>query len=145
MHTYEHRQTAQWIVLIATLAAVAYAMAAFMTGLYVFFGIALLLLAVALGFGTLSTRVTDAGISWAYTLGWPGQAISLADVAKAEVTTTTFWEGWGIHWTIWHGWLWNAAGYGAVMIHRRSGGVVTVGTDDPQGLYEAIVERLPKP
>jgi hypothetical protein len=136
---YEHRQSAQWIVLIMTVLAVLAAMAAFVSGAYWMFLEAALFLAIGVGFSTLGTRVTAEGVSWAYTLGWPGGAIAFGDIEKTEVTTTNFWlEGYGIHWTIWHGWLWNVSGYGAVMITTRNGRRTTLGTDDPQGFYAAI-------
>lgn len=146
MGAYEHRQSAQWLVLIATIVAVASAMGAFMSGTYGLFGVSALFLLIGLNFSTLTTCVGQTGVSWAYTLGWPAAEIAFDDIEKIEITTTNFWlEGYGIHWTIWHGWLWNVSGYGAVMIHRRRGGRVTIGTDDPQGLYEAIARRLPNP
>jgi hypothetical protein len=136
---YEHRQSSQWVVLIMVVMAVAFAMAAFMTGAYALFPMAALFVAVGLDFSTLTTRVGADGVSWSYTLGWPSGALLLGDIAKAEVTTTNVWlEGYGIHWTIWHGWLWNVSGYGAVMMTTRSGRRITLGTDDPQGLYQAI-------
>jgi hypothetical protein len=53
-------------------------------------------------------------------------------------------EGFGVHWTFRHGWLWNVAGSDAVMIRKRNGKAVTLGTDDAQGLYNAIQAGLRK-
>lgn len=83
-------------------------------------------------------RVDARGVSWSFTAGIPGGVIPFEDIADALITTTRFWEGWGIHWTIIHGWLWNVAGFQGVLIRKRNGRVVTLGTDDPQGLYDAI-------
>ncbi len=145
MPSYEHRQSAQWIVVVSAVPAVLFGMAGFLTGIVAAFLLAVLLVVVAVAFSTLTTRVDTAGVTWAYTLGWPGATIPFDDIGTVEVTKTNFWEGWGIHWTIWHGWLWNVSGYGAVMIHRRGGGAVTVGTDDPHGLYDAIERARAKP
>ena len=126
------------MVLLLAILAVAMAMGAFMYGPYEALVLPALLVVMAIAFTTLTTRVDATGVSWAFTLGWPSLHVAFSDIDAVEVTTTNFWEGWGIHWTIWHGWLWNVAGYGAVMIHTRGGARITIGTDDPQGLYEAI-------
>ena len=131
MPTYEHRQLSYWIVIICALSFVLTAMFRSLAPL-------LFLVAVAVVFSTLSTRVDANGISWAFGLGAPRGSIPLADIADVQITKTNFWEGFGIHWTIWHGWLWNVWGYRAVMIRKRNGGTVTLGTNDPQGLYDAI-------
>jgi hypothetical protein len=92
--------------------------------------------------GAIFTRLTIAvdanAVRWHFGWGWPGGSIAMADVARAEITQTNLLEGWGIHWTIWHGWLWNAGGFQAVEIFKTNGGAVTLGTDDPQGLAQAI-------
>jgi hypothetical protein len=91
---------------------------------------------------TVFTRLTIAvdadAVTWHFGWGWPGGSIAKRDIERAEVTKTNLFEGWGIHWTIWHGWLWNAGGFQAVEIFKRNGGGVTLGTDDPQGLFQAI-------
>lgn len=92
--------------------------------------------------GAIFTRLTiavDANtLRWHFGWGWPGGAVAMADIARAEITQTNLLEGWGIHWTIWHGWLWNAGGFQAVEIFKTNGGDLTLGTDDPQGLAQAI-------
>lgn len=146
MQSYEHSQRAQWMVLILAVFAVGIAMGGFMNGEYGLFGVSLLLFFMAIAFTTLTTRVDDSGVSWAFTLGWPSYHIAFDEIERIEVTTTNFWlEGYGIHWTIWHGWLWNVSGYGAVMLYTQGGSRITIGTDDPQGLYQAIGQHLPKP
>jgi hypothetical protein len=94
-------------------------------------------------FTRLTIRVDAHAVTWHFGWGWPGGAISTSEIERAEVTQTNLLEGWGIHWTIWHGWLWNAGGFAAVEISKRNSGAVTLGTDDPQGLLQAI-ERFRK-
>jgi len=136
---YEHRQFSQWMVLLLAVFAVVFAMIGFMGFAVEARFAAFLFVAIAIAFSALVTRVDANGVSWNYTVGAPGGKIAFSEIANVEVTTTSFWEGWGIHWTIWHGWLWNVSGYGAVMITKTDGGRVTLGTDDPQGFYEAVV------
>jgi hypothetical protein len=96
------------------------------------------LLLVGIIFTRLTIVVDAHGVRWHFGWGWPGGAIAMADIARAAITQTNLLEGWGIHWTIWHGWLWNAGGFQAVEIFKHDGGGVTLGTDDPQGLAQAI-------
>jgi hypothetical protein len=138
MQAYEHRQFSQWMVAFFGVSAVVFAMFGFMGAGLPARLVAFLFVAIAIAFSALVTRVNANGVSWAFTLGAPGGSIPFADIEDVEITKTNFWEGWGIHWTIWHGWLWNVSGYGAVIVRKRGGGRVTLGTDDPQGLYEAI-------
>ena len=98
---------------------------------------------VILAFSILRTGVDGDAVRWAFTFGIPGGRIPLTAIESAEITTTNLLEGWGIHWTIWHGWLWNVSGFRAVEIHYGAGKRITLGTDDPQGLLEAI-ERFRK-
>jgi hypothetical protein len=131
MPSYEHRQLSYWMIVIFAVSAVLTAM---LGGL----ALPLVLVLVATTFSSLSTQVDANRVSWAFALGFPRGAIPVADIADVQITKTNFWEGFGIHWTFWHGWLWNVWGYRAVMIRKRNGGTVTLGTNDPQGLYDAI-------
>lgn len=89
-------------------------------------------------FARLTTRVDRTGISWSFTFGIPARHIAFAELERAELTTTSIFEGWGIHWTARHGWLWNVWGFRAVELFLRNGRRVTLGTDDPHGLAAAI-------
>jgi hypothetical protein len=139
MPLYEHRQVSPWLMVPLGIYAV------FVLGLAragrspssVAF-LMLAVVAVAVGFLALSTRVDERAVSWSFTFGTPGGTIPLADIADAQVIKTRFWEGFGIHWTFTHGWLWNVWGFSAVMIRKRDGRIVTLGTDDAQGLADAI-------
>lgn len=117
MQTYEHRQISLW-----PLAA-----------------LALLLLP----FSILTTRVDERGVGWNFGVGFPGGFIPFADIEKIEPVRTALWEGVGIHQTPRHGWLWNVGGRDAVMIHKRNGRTVTLGSNDARELLEAIRGRLP--
>lgn len=139
MPTYEHKQFSPW--LLPVVAAVIYAFFRFgldspeMPGRL---AAAAAVTVIAIAFTELKTRVDPGGVSWAFTLGVPGGFIPFVDIADVQMTRTSFWEGWGIHWTILHGWLWNVSGFQGVMIRKRNGRIVTLGTDDPDGLYQAI-------
>jgi hypothetical protein len=86
----------------------------------------------------LTTKVDEGGVSWAFGVGFPSGEIAAGSIARAEITQTNFMEGWGIHWTIWHGWVWNVWGFQAVQIFKNDGTSITIGTDDPEGFVAAI-------
>lgn len=141
MEHYEHRQHSTWMYWIAII----------VLALFVFFaraepstgpGLAIASVIVALSMAVcsrLTTRVDVDAVSWSFGWGWPAGSIPLAEIASVEGTETNLLEGWGIHWTIWHGWLWNTGGFQAVEMTKRDGSRITLGTDDPQGLYDAII------
>ena len=49
----------------------------------------------------------------------------------------TWYHGWGIHW-VGSGWVYNVSGWEAVEIVMRNGRRHRIGTDDPNGLAQAI-------
>ena len=99
-----------------------------------------LIVVAALGamFSRLTTTVEGGVVAWYFGFGFPRGSRTLGEIASAELTQTNLLEGWGIHWTIWHGWVWNVRGFQAVQIHSTDGSSVTIGTDDPQGFLNAI-------
>lgn len=141
MERYEHHQHSTWMYWVAIVVLALFVLidrSVPSAGL----GLAIGSVAIAVSMAVcsrLTTRVDSDAVSWAFGWGWPGGSIPLAEIASVEGTETNLLEGWGIHWTIWHGWLWNAGGFQAVEMTKRNGSRVTIGTDDPQGLYEAIV------
>jgi hypothetical protein len=133
MQAYEHRQWAPLNLLIVIVTAVAAMFAGPRYG-----PVYALTILGALVFARLTTRVDREGISWSFTLGVPAGRLVFAELDHAELTRTNLFEGWGLHWSIWHGWVWNVWGFRAVELFLRNGQRETIGTDDPQGLFAAI-------
>lgn len=101
---------------------------------------------LALMWSRLTIRIDDDRLRWSYGPGWPRFSLRLADIAAVEVTRTTFWQGWGIHRTR-RGWLYNIAGWDAVLIWRTDGKQVLLGSDEPRRLkaaVERVIERRPE-
>jgi hypothetical protein len=138
---YERTQHALWMW-IALGIPIAIVLAAWTTNPVPTMGVPAAVVIVPLLVGAIFTRLTirvdSAAVTWHFGWGWPGGSIAMGDIARAALTKTSLLEGFGIHWTIWHGWLWNASGFQAVEIFKTNGGGVTLGTADPQGLAEAI-------
>ncbi|HTU68884.1 MAG TPA: hypothetical protein VMF11_01070 [Candidatus Baltobacteraceae bacterium] len=138
---YERTQHARWmwfILLAALPLVVAWGLSPSIATLAPAIAVVVPIVAILAIFARLTIHVDGEAVSWYMGWGWPAGAIALRDIAGAELTSTNFLEGWGIHYTIWHGWLWNVGGFRAVEITKTDGRRVTLGTDDPQGLLQAI-------
>jgi hypothetical protein len=85
-------------------------------------------LTVTVGKGVVEAR---------FLLGWPVRRIDLRGVVDAEPVRNRWYLGWGIRWVP-NGWMFNVGGLDAVELRMRSGRVFRIGTDDPDGLLEAI-------
>lgn len=96
-----------------------------------------LMLATALGFGSLNVCVNRDSLQWRFGLGWPRKSLALSEIAAAAPTRTRFIEGWGIHLTR-RGWLYNVSGFDAVLITRHDGKTLMIGSDEPRALAAAI-------
>jgi len=140
MQLYEHRQISPWMLLPLVVVVVAFALFGAANPADAFAKlVALIVVAlITLMFCTLTTHVDAQRLSWWFTFGLPGGEIPYSNIADVELTRTSLLEGWGIHWTFGHGWLWNVAGFNAVTITKRDGSKTTLGTDDTQSLYDAI-------
>jgi hypothetical protein len=68
-------------------------------------------------------------------------SIRYSDIRKVEVGRTLLLDGWGIHWSLRGGWVWNLWGRDCVVVHR-SKGTLRVGTDDVAGLARFLEERI---
>lgn len=143
--SYEHRQSATWVIALLLFAA------AFTAALGLLGGagtrpvsvMALVFLAVAWLFNGLTVRVTDETVSAAFGPGLIARRIPLRDVEDARVVRNHWWYGWGIRLTP-HGWLFNIAGLDAVEVTFRGGKHFRIGTDEPEALVDAIQARLPR-
>lgn len=101
------------------------------------------LLALAfVAFDGLTVRITADELTWRFGhLGFPRGQVKLADITEVSVTRTSFWEGWGIRWTR-RGMLYNVSGFDAVLLRRRGGKPVMLGTDEPRRLKAALDAAL---
>jgi hypothetical protein len=87
--------------------------------------------------GSLTVRIAGEELQVRFGLGWPRKTVRLPDIESAEVTRTTFLEGWGVHRTR-RGWLYNVSGFDAVLLRLANGRSLMVGTDEPRRLKAAI-------
>ncbi|MEO7456162.1 MAG: hypothetical protein ABIY52_07855 [Gemmatimonadaceae bacterium] len=93
-------------------------------------------------FSTLTVRVADGALAWHFGPGAFRKSVPLASVAKAEETTTSAIEGWGIHLTM-RGWLYNVSGRKAVLVTLRDRTGFLLGSDEPDALVRALGQLGP--
>jgi hypothetical protein len=101
------------------------------------------MLAVTIGWlwSSLTVRIADDALRVQFGLGLPRKTVPLADLESAEVTRTRFVDGWGVHRTR-RGWLYNVSGFDAVLLRRKDGKALLVGTDEPRKLKAALDRAL---
>jgi hypothetical protein len=58
------------------------------------------------------------------------RTVRYADIERVEVGRTLILDGWGIHYSIRGGWVWNLWGRDCVVVCLKKGGVLRIGTDD---------------
>jgi hypothetical protein len=104
-------------------------------GMYIAFGVGLLIALVTPAFHHLT--VEDWGDRLAIRFGPVplfGRTVRYADIEKVEVGRTLILDGWGIHYSIRGGWVWNLSGRDCVIVRFKKGGVLRIGTDDAHDL-----------
>jgi hypothetical protein len=104
-------------------------------GLYIAASVGLLIALLAPAFHHLT--VADQGDRLAIRFGPVplfGRAVQYAAITGVEVGRTLILDGWGIHYSIRGGWVWNLWGRDCVVVHLKNGGVVRIGTDDAENL-----------
>lgn len=100
-------------------------------------GIPLFITMITLGlFSVLEISIDAQTLNWRF-MPFIRKSVSLADIAEAKPTRTSFIYGWGIHYTD-RGWLYNVSGFGAVHVRMRDGKQFMLGSDEPMVLADAI-------
>lgn len=67
--------------------------------------------------------------------------VPYTDIVSVETGRTTFLDGWGIHYSLRGGWVWNLWGWDCVKLTLKKGKLF-VGTDDPGGLADFLRSRV---
>jgi hypothetical protein len=106
-------------------------------GLAVLAVTAAILAAAILLFCSLTVTVGAAHVTIRFGLTPVRKRIRLADVASFEAVRNPWYFGWGIQ-RYGPGWLYNVSGFEAIEIVRTDGKELRIGTDDAQGLIQAL-------
>ena len=145
---YSHTQVGWW--LIATLGIAALAIAVIFSGVapgaqslppsqarLIGWAVVVTLIVTAALLTSLTVRVTRDTVTWHFGPGAIHFSLPCAEITGVEVARSPLWAGIGIHW-IFTGWVYNVSGRDAVMLTRRDGSRVWIGTDEPERLAAAI-------
>jgi hypothetical protein len=92
-------------------------------------------------FSALTVSIDGGQLTLRFGPGPLRRRIALTSIRQVRPVRTSWWHGWGIHWTP-DGWLWNVAGFDAVELEFTDGRRFRVGTDEPQVLTRAIERSL---
>lgn len=101
------------------------------------FGVFLVLLFCLWMFATLTVEVDDTHLRFWFGKGLSRKTFPLEEIMACRVVTNPWYHGWGIHLTP-QGWLYNVSGRVAVELKLKNGKGLRLGTDDPEGLIQAI-------
>jgi hypothetical protein len=63
------------------------------------------------------------------------------DIVKVEIGRTLILDGWGIHYSVRGGWVWNIWGRDCVVVQRRNG-LLRIGTDDAANLARFLEGKI---
>ena len=136
MTRYEHTQIGH--VIIWSLLAIILIASVGLIGLHAPPVIVPIILLVCLVlFYKLRITIEDETLCASFGPGIIRKKVRLAEIVGCKPIRIRWWFGWGIHLTP-CGWLYNVSGFDAVAITLRDGRNFALGTDDPDGLTEAI-------
>ena len=106
----------------------------------VLFTVMLVCLAV---FSSLTVEVDDQMLKLQFGLGVLRKAFLLSQVKSCSIVQSPWYYGWGIHF-FGKGWIYNVSGTQGVELELKNGKKARIGTDDVNGLIQAISAHLPK-
>ena len=135
----DYRHTQVGYVTLSVLLIVAFAVVALSSrsARPVTLGVASVLAICAVLFSSLTVEITHGELRFHFGPGFWRKRFALVDVAAANPTRSSWWEGWGIRITP-RGILYDVSGRDAVEIELRSGQRFRIGTDEPDALVKAL-------
>jgi hypothetical protein len=97
-------------------------------------------LVIGVVFSRLSVVVANDRVVASFAFGWPRRVIEIADVVAVRRVRNLRWHGLGIR-KIPGGWMYNVWGFDTVQLELASGDVFSIGSVEPDALYDAISSR----
>lgn len=70
------------------------------------------------------------------------RTLNYADLGSVEVGRTSLVDGWGVHYSIRGGWVWNLWGRSCVVVHFKNSETLWIGTDDAERLARFLKSKL---
>ena len=105
------------------------------------YGLIALLVCITWLFSSLTVEVEGEELRHYFGPGFWKKTYLLEEIESIKQVRNSWIFGWGIRITP-HGWLYNVSGLDAVQIQLRSGRKFRIGTDDPQGMIDAISQKV---
>ena len=138
MHPYHHEQIGRiYIWILALVGATEVLVGILARQLPLTIGIFLFIAALTWAFAQLTIDVDHRSVRWSMTFGFPSGEIPFDQIVSTQIVPVNFWMGIGIHLTF-RGWVWNVSLGQGVQIMRPNGIAIVLGTDDAEGLVDAI-------
>ena len=143
---YEHTQRSPWFWVLPTLGALTLVTTRsvshqMLPGL-ILVGVGIMFFGAGLCFGSLTVR--DEG-QWLDVRFGPlplfGTKIAYSTITGVEAASSGALDGWGIHWVLGRGVIYNLWGFDCVRI-RVGKKIVRVGTDDVEGLLSFLRTKI---
>lgn len=101
--------------------------------------IMILVLLVLSSFTALTVTIIDGNLKIKFGYGIFRKKFALGDIASVKTVRNKWYYGWGIRTWLWpYMRIYNVFGLDAVEIVLKNGKIYRVGTDDPQGLEDAL-------
>jgi len=136
--TYRHTQHGTLVLVICLLAGTLGVALSWRSGQWPATILVLaIMVAVAVLFSSLTVEVGGNELRWHFGPGLWSYQLPLDQIRDVAVVRNKWWYGWGIR-TAPGFRLYNVSGLDAVELHLKSNEVRRIGTDDPQGLADAL-------
>ena len=134
---YRHTQRGTLITFLCLVLAAVDAAIAWRTGQWSPVAVLIILVAVAVIFSSLTVEVNGNELRCNFGPGFWTYRLSLNEIETVTVVRNHWWNGFGIR-TRPGFRLYNVSGLDAVELRLRSSDIRRIGTDDPQGLADAL-------
>jgi hypothetical protein len=144
---YQHTQRAPLCLLVYVLAVAFMVLGVVLQNIppirWLYPPLSLLMLVLAASFHHLTVRDDGDRLSISFgPIPLFRRSVRYDDIKSAEVGGTTPLDGWGIHYSIRGGWVWNLWGRDCAVVHFKIGGKLWIGTDDAENLSGFLNNRI---
>jgi hypothetical protein len=134
---YRHTQRGTLTIFFCLLFAVFDAVIVWRSGQWPAAAVMVVLVAFAFVFSSLTVEIGDNQLRWYFGPGFWSYRLALDQIETVAAVRNQWWNGFGIRMRPGFR-LYNVSGLDAVELRLRSSEIRRIGTDDPQGLAEAL-------